>query len=218
MRLRNIPGAKEKIAESKYVINEPKNYKGRWNEIFNNNHPIHIEIGMGKGRFIQTMAINNPEINFIGIEKYPSVLIRALEKREEAPLDNLYYLCISAENIVEIFAMEEVKRVYLNFSDPWPKERYAKRRLTSINFWERYKCILYNEGEVIFKTDNRPLFDYSLEEVESAGWNLESVTFDLHNSEFMADNVMTEYEERFSLEGKPINRLVAKRRIFCKCD
>lgn len=211
MRLRNVKGSREKIAGSEFVIHEPQNMKGKWHEFFENENPIHIEIGMGKGKFITTLAQQNPNINYIGIEKYSSVLIRALEKRAEIELDNLIFIRMDAEEIEEVFEKDEVDCIYLNFSDPWPKDRHAKRRLTSTQFLARYDKVLKREGEVIFKTDNRLLFDFSLEQVEEAGWKLKNHTFDLHHSEYMEGNVMTEYEEKFSKEGHPIHRLVAYR-------
>lgn len=211
MRLRNVKGSREEIAENQFVIHNPENNKGKWRTFFNNEFPIHIEIGMGKGKFIQTLAAENPQINYIGIEKYSSVLIRAIKKREELPLDNLVFIRMDAENILDVFAKEEVDRIYLNFSDPWPKERHAKRRLTSTEFLNRYNDILVPQGVVIFKTDNRELFDFSLEQVELAQWKLENVTYDLHHSEYIQGNVMTEYEEKFVEKGNLINRLVAYR-------
>jgi tRNA (guanine-N7-)-methyltransferase len=211
MRLRNVRGSKDTIANNEYVIHEPKELKGKWNKCFGNDNPIHIEIGMGKGKFIIQQATLNPEINYIGIEKYSSVLIRALEKRSEVELSNLYFIRFDAEEIMEIFDETEVSRIYLNFSDPWPKERHAKRRLTSKEFLSKYDKVLSVDGEVIFKSDNRPLFDFSLEEVVNAGWILNNSTFDLHHSEYMEGNVMTEYEEKFSSMGNPIHRLVAYR-------
>jgi tRNA (guanine-N7-)-methyltransferase len=211
MRLRNVKGARENIAASEYVIHHPEEYKGKWRELFKNDNPIHIEIGMGKGKFIQTLAKNNPNINYIGIEKYSSVLIRAIEKRNELDMENLYFIRMDAEEIVDIFEEGEVDQIYLNFSDPWPKDRHAKRRLTSKEFFARYNKILKKDGVVIFKTDNKDLFDFSVEEIPLANWKLKDVTYDLHNSEFVEGNVMTEYEEKFVTEGKPINRLVAYR-------
>lgn len=211
MRLRNVKGARENIAASQYVIHHPEEYKGKWRELFKNNNPIHIEIGMGKGKFIQTLAKNNPNINYIGIEKYSSVLIRAIEKRNELDIENLYFIRMDAEEIVDIFEEGEVDQIYLNFSDPWPKDRHAKRRLTSKEFFARYNSILKKDGVVIFKTDNKDLFDFSVEEIPLANWKLKDVTYDLHNSEYVEGNVMTEYEEKFVTEGKPINRLVAYR-------
>lgn len=216
MRLRNIKGAQERILEDKYTIQTDgtngDDYRGLWNkEIFHNDKPIHIEIGMGKGKFIMELASQNPDINYIGIEKYSSVLIRALEKRESLESDNLMFLRMDAENIDEYFAPGEVARIYLNFSDPWPKDRHAKRRLTSREFLKRYDKILAKDGFLQFKTDNRPLFDFSLEEIKDSGWLLDDYTFDLHKDGPAPDNIMTEYEEKFYNLGNPICKLVAHR-------
>ena len=211
MRLRNVPGARETIIENQFSIQEPEQKKGKWAEVFGNDHPIHIEVGMGKGQFIIEMAKRNPEINYIGIEKYSSVLVRAVETLEDFEQNNLRLIRMDAENIEEVFDKDEVDRIYLNFSDPWPKDRHAKRRLTSTRFLERYNNILTPEGRVMFKTDNKDLFDFSLEQVEEAGWILENHTYDLHHSEYNEGNVMTEYEEKFSAKGNPICRLVAYR-------
>ena len=214
MRLRNVRGSIETIAADECVLHDPedqKAQKGHWHELFGNDHPIHIEVGMGKGQFIMTLAQQNPDINYIGIEKYSSVLVRALEKYHTYDADNIFFLRMDAEDIVDVFDQNEVDRIYLNFSDPWPKDRHAKRRLTSKEYWARYNQILCPEGRVIFKTDNRPLFDFSLEQVEVAGWELDNYTFDLHHSEYAEGNVMTEYEERFTAKGNPICRLVAYR-------
>ena len=208
MRLRNIKGSREKISASPYVIHEETNKKGIWREVFQNNHPIYIEIGMGKGQFITTLAETHPEINYVGIEKYSSVLIRAIEKQEERMLPNLYFIRMEAEYITDVFASGEVAGIYLNFSDPWPKDRHAKRRLTSKEFLARYEQILVPEGEVIFKTDNRELFDFSVEQVPEAGWQMISCTYDLHEHGNPEGNVMTEYETKFVAEGNPICRLV----------
>ena len=211
MRLRNVPGARETIIENQFSIQEPEQKKGKWAEVFGNDHPIHIEVGMGKGQFIIEMAKRNPESNYIGIEKYSSVLVRAVEKLEDFEQNNLRLIRMDAENIEEVFDKDEVDRIYLNFSDPWPKDRHAKRRLTSTRFLERYNNILTPEGRVMFKTDNKDLFDFSLEQVEEAGWILENHTYDLHHSEYNEGNVMTEYEEKFSAKGNTICRLVAYR-------
>lgn len=208
MRLRNVKGAREKIASDEYTVKEPQTCKGKWNEFFENDNPIHIEIGMGKGKFIMELAKRNPEINYVGIEKFSSVLVRALQKMEQKQLPNLVFIRMDAEDIEEVFEKEEVGQVYLNFSDPWPKDRHAKRRLTSTRFLARYENILKKDGKVIFKTDNRELFDFSLEQAKEAEWVLENYTYDLHNSEYKEGNIMTEYEEKFSKEGKPINRMV----------
>lgn len=208
MRLRNVRGAREKIAADEYTVKEPEQNKGKWHAFFENENPIHIEVGMGKGKFIMELAERNPEINYVGIEKFSSVLIRALQKMEEKQLTNLVFIRMDAEDIEQVFEKEEVAQIYLNFSDPWPKDRHAKRRLTSTRFLARYENILKKEGKVIFKTDNRDLFDFSLEQAKEADWVIENYTYDLHNSEYNEGNVMTEYEEKFSKEGKPINRMV----------
>ena len=211
MRLRHIKGAEEEIAESPFVVQDPQSLKGRWKEWFGNDNPIRIEVGMGKGKFIMELAQQNPDINYVGIEKFSSVLIRAIEKQRELALPNLYFIRMDAENIEEVFAEGEVDRIYLNFSDPWPKDRHAKRRLTSRQFFGRYDKVLSKKGRVEFKTDNRSLFDFSVDEVKEAGWNLSAVTYDLHNSEMNEGNIMTEYEIKFSEMGNPIHKLIAER-------
>lgn len=211
MRLKNVPGSREYIADSDFVIHDEKEHKGRLMEFFSNDNPIQIEIGMGKGQFIYELAKQNPFINFIGIEKYSSVLIRAIQKMEEEPLANLMFIRMDAEEITEVFEDKEVDKIYLNFSDPWPKDRHAKRRLESRQFLERYKKILKEDGVIEFKTDNNDLFDFALEEVEAAGWKLLAMTRDLHNDEIMnVDNIMTEYEAKFSAQGNPINKYIIK--------
>lgn len=217
MRLRNIPGAKNAIGESRYVVHDPEKKKGSWARVFKNTNPVHIEVGMGKGRFMMDMASHYPQINFVGIEMYDSVLLRAVQKMEEREkegilLENLYFLRMDARNLPMVFERGEVEKIYLNFSDPWPKERHAKRRLTSRQFLEKYDQILAPDGVVEFKTDNRPLFEFSLEEVQETGWKLLAHTFDLHHDSSMNQgNVMTEYEEKFSLKGNPIHKLIAGR-------
>lgn len=212
MRLRNVPGAREVMVENEYVFTDPIGMKGTWSEVFKNNNPIHIEIGMGKGTFITILASLNPNINYVGIEKYSSVLLRAVEKQDELQLPNLRFIRMDAEAITEVFAKDEVDRIYLNFSDPWPKDRHAKRRLTSRQFFARYNEILKADGRVEFKTDNVDLFDFSLEEVKEANWNLVDYTRDLHNEPRMNEgNVMTEYEKKFSEAGNAICKLIANR-------
>lgn len=211
MRLRNITGSREAIAENEFVIQNPEAYKGKWNVLFGNDNNLHVEIGSGKGRFLITLAKQNPNINFIGIEKYSSVLLRALQKRNEEQLSNIYFLRYDAEYLTEIFDKDDISRIYLNFSDPWPKDRHAKRRLTSRQFLSKYDGCLKKEGEIIVKTDNQSLFDFTLEEVKESGWKLKNVTRDLHNSEFVEGNVMTEYEERFVGLGNPICHAVIYR-------
>lgn len=215
MRLRNITGSREYIAENQFVIHEPNEFKGKWkSEVFKNDNPVRIEIGMGKGRFIMELASRNPDINYVGIEKYSSVLLRAIQKMEamEKPLENLVFIRMDAEDICDIFSESEIDRIYLNFSDPWPKDRHAKRRLPSRQFLERYDNILKKDGVVEFKTDNKDLFDFAVEEVPEAGWKIKEITRDLHNdSRLNEGNIMTEYEERFSSLGNPIYKYIVER-------
>ena len=214
MRLRNIAGSREVIADSKFTVKDPETKKGLWKkEVFGNDNPIRLEIGMGKGRFLMDLAELNPNINYIGIEKYSSVLLRAIQKQEQRQLPNVIFIRMDAENITEIFAPSEIDKIYLNFSDPWPKDRHAKRRLPSREFLSRYDKILKPDGNVEFKTDNKDLFEFALEEVEPAGWTLDAVTYDLHNDPVMNEgNVMTEYEERFSSLGNPIYKYIVSRK------
>lgn len=212
MRLRNITGSREMIAASRYVMHEEQNCRGKWQEIFGNEHPIHIEIGMGKGKFIHAMARLHPEINYIGIEKYSSVLLRAIQKMEAEELPNLRFIRMEAEEILKVFAPGEVQRIYLNFSDPWPKDRHAHRRLPSRQFLEKYDGILSPQGQLEFKTDNRGLFDFAVEELAPAGWKAKVITYDLHgDAGLMEGNVMTEYEEKFSAMGNPIYKYIIYR-------
>ncbi|MBO5033589.1 MAG: tRNA (guanosine(46)-N7)-methyltransferase TrmB [Lachnospiraceae bacterium] len=212
MRLRNVTGSREVIADSRFVIHEPEKQKGKWNEIFEKDAPIHIEIGMGKGRFLMDLAAANPDIHYIGIEKYSTVLLRAIQKMEENELPNLRFIRMDAEDICEVFDKGEVARIYLNFSDPWPKDRHAKRRLPSRQFLARYNQILAADGRIEFKTDNTDLFDFALEEVGPAGWKIEAMTRDLHHDEKLsAGNIMTEYEEKFSSMGNPIYKYIIYR-------
>ena len=212
MRLRNITGARDVIAANEYVIQEPTEVKGRWKEIFATPGELHIEVGMGKGRFLHEMATRNPHINYIGIEMYSSVLLRALQKMELDPLPNLKFICTDARLLPDIFEKGEVDHIYLNFSDPWPKDRHAKRRLPSRQFLARFDQILKQEGRLSFKTDNRDLFDFAVEELEPAGWKAEVITYDLHADEVLcAGNVMTEYEEKFSSKGNPICKYIIYR-------
>ena len=216
MRLRNIPRAGELIRTHHAVIRQPELKRGCWSQVFGNSRPIRIEIGMGKGRFIMNMAKAHPEINFIGIERYSSVLLRAVEKfdtDEFNELTNVRFICMDAREIGDVFAPGEVERIYLNFSDPWPKARHARRRLTSTEFLARYEQVLKEGGLLEFKTDNTGLFDFSLEQIGEAGWTLQAHTYDLHHNEEMnRGNIMTEYEEKFSAKGNPINKLIAVRK------
>lgn len=212
MRLRNITGSRETIGESPYVVQNPETIKGRWQELFGNENPVQIEIGMGKGRFLYTLAGQNSQINYVGIEKYSSVLLRAVQKMEEKELPNLKFIRMDAEDITDVFAKGEVDKIYLNFSDPWPKDRHAKRRLPSRQFLARYDVILKKNGCLEFKTDNRELFDFAVEELPEAGWTAEALTYDLHHDAgLMEGNVMTEYEKRFSSMGNPICKYIIYR-------
>jgi len=215
MRLKNVPGCRERIAESEYVIPEEELVQtaGKWNERFEKPAPIRIEIGMGKGRFLHELALLNPDINYIGIEKYSAVLLRAVQKMEEDPKPNLRFVRMDAETIADVFAPGEVDRIYLNFSDPWPKDRHAKRRLPSREFLARYDKILVDGGRIEFKTDNRILFDWAVEQLEDTKWKADLITYDLHaNPALLEGNVMTEYEERFSSMGNPICKYIISRK------
>lgn len=214
MRLRNVTGSREMIAGSQYVIPEEEMFElpGKWADIFENDHPIHVEIGMGKGQFIHTLAKLNPNINYVGVEKYSTVLLRAVQKMEQEELPNLVFLRMDAEDVDKVFGEAEVDKIYLNFSDPWPKDRHAKRRLPSRAFLARYDKILKKDGRLEFKTDNRDLFDFAVEELEPAGWKADVITYDLHADEkLMEGNVMTEYEEKFSSMGNPICKYIIHR-------
>ncbi len=228
MRLRNIPRADGVLNECKEVVKNEKEYRGRWHEVFGNSNPIHIEIGMGKGQFLLTLAGRNPGINYIGIERYSSVLLRAVEKFQApipmsgsagtalpgvATLPNIRFICMDARDIADTFAPGEVDRIYLNFSDPWPKARHAGRRLTSREFLARYDRVLAEDGTIEFKTDNRLLFDFSVSEVNvSSAFHMRGCTYDLHHDDTMNHgNIMTEYEEKFSSLGNPICKLVVGR-------
>lgn len=214
MRLKNITGSREVVAESPYVVQEAvqQSCPGKWKEIFGNDCPVFVEIGMGKGKFIHTMAKEHPDINYVGIEKYSSVLLRAIQKMEQEELPNLKFMRMDAENVDKVFGIGEVDRIYLNFSDPWPKDRHAKRRLPSREFLARYDRILKRDGRLEFKTDNRELFDFAVEELEPAGWKAEVITYDLHrDGKLMEGNIMTEYEEKFSAMGNPICKYIIYR-------
>ena len=208
MRLRKVKGAAETIAaHPNIVVQNEKELKGNWQSVFEKEQPLYIEVGMGKGQFVIGMAQKNPHLNFIGIEKFDSVMVRALEKVIEAgELPNLKLLKIE---LTEIFEENEVAGVYLNFSDPWPKPRHAKRRLTHENFLKLYQTIMKEDGAIRFKTDNRLLFEYSLASLSQYGMILQDVALDLHKREDLEWNVMTEYEQKFSAKGQPIYRLEA---------
>ncbi len=201
MRLKNIKGAKEKINKSNYIIQNPEEYKGKFKTLFQNNNPIHLEIGMGKGDFIIGMAIKYPNINFIGIEKFDSVILRATEKLEMFDLKNLKLIRFDATGIENIFD-KEIDTIYLNFSDPWPKNRHEDRRLTSEKFLKRYDLIFKENYHIIQKTDNRKLFEFSLKSYVDYNYKIRNISLNLHEDDF--DNVETEYEKRFVSLGFPI--------------
>ncbi|HFF7707647.1 tRNA (guanosine(46)-N7)-methyltransferase TrmB [Enterococcus faecium] len=210
MRVRNRPGAAEMLAaHPNFVISDPTLWKGKWNELFGNDHPIHIEIGMGKGQFITGMAKAHPEINYIGVEMQVSVVSIALDKLIEQPLPNLKLLHVDGSALTEYFADSEVDQIYLNFSDPWPKKRHEKRRLTYKTFLAVDEQILRPNGEIHFKTDNQGLFEYSLASFSQYGMILKQVWLDLHQSQFEG-NIITEYEEKFSSKGQRIYRVEAR--------
>lgn len=204
MRLKNIKGAKEIVEKSDYVIKNPESYQGNFKKIFDNNNPIHIEIGTGKGDFIINMAKTYPEINFIGIEKYESVLCKAVNKLENENINNLKLISIDAINIDKIFK-NEIDILYLNFSDPWPKKRHAKRRLTSEIFLQKYDLIFKNKNNIIMKTDNQALFEYSIMSFVDFGYKINNISLDLHKTEEF--NIQTEYERKFSSKGFRIYKI-----------
>ena len=206
MRLRNVKNAREILENSKYFIKDYKNYKGNFNKIFNNDNEIRIEIGMGKGTFITTLAKENPDINFIGIEKYESVLVRGIQKANEMDLPNLRMICCDAKELNEVFE-HEINTIYLNFSDPWPKKRHSDRRLTSHIFLKVYDDIFKDKKTIIQKTDNINLFAYSISSLSTYGYTLNKVSLDLHNEDIK--NIKTEYEDKFSSQGYKINYLEA---------
>lgn len=206
MRLRNVKNKEEIINSSNYLIIEPVKLRDKWQDVFNNGNPIHLEIGTGKGNFIINKAIQNPNINFIGIEKFDSVIARALEKIPEG-INNLKMIKMNALEIEKVFN-HEIDTIYLNFSDPWPKKRWYKRRLTSSIFLEKYDYVFRNDKIIIQKTDNLSLFEYSICSLSEYGYIIKEISLDLHNS-LVEGNIMTEYEEKFSKKGNPIYYLLA---------
>lgn len=209
MRLRHVKNAFEDLAnDTKYFVLNPKDYHGKWAlEVFKNNNPIHIEIGCGKGQFMMGLAKHFPDINFIAIEKYDSVLVRCLEKVSQDDITNLKLVLLDALMLKEVFDKGEVEEIYLNFSDPWPKTRHAKRRLTSYIYLDIYRNILASDGAIIQKTDNRSLFESSLESLSQNDWYLTNISLDLHKTDLF--NITTEYEDKWSPKG-PIYRLEAR--------
>ncbi|AKG85776.1 tRNA (guanosine(46)-N7)-methyltransferase TrmB [Listeria monocytogenes] len=210
MRVKHKPWAKDRLEEFPVIyIKNPEDFKGQWHEVFGNDNPIHIEIGSGKGQFISGMAKANPEINYIGIEMIESVLVSALDKAIEVDVPNLRLVARDAKLLEDCFEKGEIAQIYLNFSDPWPKKRHTKRRLTNPTFLTIYERLLPKAGEIHFKTDNRSLFEYSLVAFSEYNMLLTFVSLDLHNSDYEG-NIKTEYEEKFSAKGFPIYRLEAK--------
>ena len=217
MRLRKRKGSREKLEQmTDLVVLEPERYCGRWKEFFGNDRPIHVELGMGKGKFISEMSWKFPEINFIGVDRYDELIYRASEKsiklwEEKAGIrpPNLALVLLNIEGIEKAFGEGEIERIYLNFSDPWPKRRHAKRRLTHPRFLQKYAALLNEKGEIHFKTDSKMLFEFSLNTFSDMGFRLHNITFDLHNDERITDNIMTEYEIKFHEQGVPIYRCEA---------
>lgn len=209
MRLRHVKNAFEDLAnDTKYFVLNPKDYHGKWaSDVFKNNNPIHIEIGCGKGQFMMGLAKHFPDINFIAIEKYDSVLVRCLEKVSQDDIPNLKLVLLDALMLKEVFDKGEVEEIYLNFSDPWSKTRHAKRRLTSYIYLDIYRNILASDGAIIQKTDNRSLFESSLESLSQNDWYLTNISLDLHKTDLF--NITTEYEDKWSPKG-PIYRLEAR--------
>ncbi|AIF43159.1 tRNA (guanosine(46)-N7)-methyltransferase TrmB [Virgibacillus sp. SK37] len=206
MRQRNKPWADDFLQENKHIVlQNPSQYHGKWKDFFGNNNPIHVEIGTGKGQFITGMAKQFPDINFIGIELAKSIVVAAAQKVMEAERANVVLLNENAADLLEIFAENELDTIYLNFSDPWPKNRHEKRRLTYHTFLEQYEKVLHPGGGIVFKTDNKGLFEYSLVGFSQYGMKLNEVLLDLHAHEDPT-NIMTEYEERFSAKGQQIYR------------
>ncbi len=209
MRLRYVENAHELIDNHDRLLSKPEQYKNSWQSLFKNEAPLYVEFGAGKGSFIINTAKVLPEANFLAFERNSKVVFKSITKLEEETHDNFYIVCADVTNLRDIFEDHSVDRIYLNFSDPWPKDRHAKRRLTHKGFLEKYKEILKPGGEIHFKTDNDGLFAFSVEEFKENGWELLVNTTDLHNSDFVEGNVMTEYEEKFSSQGKNINKLIA---------
>jgi len=210
MRLRYVENAHQLIDDHPRLLSKPEQYKESWQSLFKKEQPLYVEFGAGKGSFIINLAKQIPEANMLAFERNAKVVFKSIAKLEEETHDNFFIVCADVTNLKDIFADHSVDRIYLNFSDPWPKDRHAKRRLTHRGFLEKYKEILKQGGEIHFKTDNDDLFEFSVEEFRENGWELLVVTTDLHNSDYVEGNVMTEYEEKFSSKGKNINKLIAK--------
>lgn len=211
MRLRYVPGQYEYLKDDKKSITEPETIGYKLNKIFENSNPIHIEIGCGKGKFLKEISLKNPNINFFGFEKSVKVAYRCAKLIKDDDYSNYYIVYSNGEVLKDVFEPNSIERIYLNFSDPWPKPAYYKRRLTHKNFLDIYKIVLKNDGEIHMKTDNDDLFEFSLNELMNDGWKILFLTRDLHADNLSNDNIMTEYEEKFVQEGKKINKLVARR-------
>lgn len=209
MRLRNVKGASDIINNCPYIVDNYKDYKGNFNKLFNNSNKIHIEIGMGKGDFIIGMAKKHPNINFIGIEKYDSVIVRAIEKINEDNIPNLKLIRMDATEIEGAF-YKEIDTLYLNFSDPWPKNRHEDRRLTSLKFLKRYDSLFKGDKNIVMKTDNRKLFEFSLIQFSNYDYKIEEISLDLYKDDISA-NVQTEYERKFHELGMPIYKVIVKK-------
>lgn len=212
MRVRRKPGVREKLLEQTPYIIDPNRLRQKWSRFFNNDHPIHAELGTGKGTFITTLANRHPENNYIGIERVPEVLWQSVKKAIDLRLHNIAFLWMNVQDLPTLISHGKWERIYLNFSDPWPKRRHAKRRLTHPDFLNMYEEILVPGGEIFLKTDNAGFFEYSLNQMAAKDYRLSAITLDLHESEWQEQNIMTEYEEKFSMKGHPIYRLEARLR------
>lgn len=212
MRRRKVKGSDEKLLRYKdYVLRDNiEDLKGQWRQKFKNDNPIHVEFGTGRGKFITTLAKQNPNINYIAFEIKEEVLVKGVEKADEDNLNNILFAWANVSNILDYFEVGELSRIYVNFCDPWPKKRWAKRRLTHTNFLEKYKIVLNKEGEIHFKTDNDKLFEFSLNEISSNNWLLKNISLNLASSDF--ENITTEYEDKFMSYGMKIYRCEAKKR------
>ncbi len=210
MRLRRKPHAKEMVRSHPLVVSEPEQMRGKWRAHFGNDNPIHVELGTGKGRFLSTVCALEPSVNWIGVDRIEEVLLMALKKADEAECENLRFLWTDVSHLAEIFAPGEVDRLYLHFSDPWPKRRHAKRRLTHRRFLALYRQVLKPGGEILLKTDSRDLYLFTLEELENARFRVLEKSEDLHRSPYAEENIMTEYEEKFVSRGLPIYYVLAE--------
>ncbi|PTM59946.1 tRNA (guanosine(46)-N7)-methyltransferase TrmB [Desmospora activa] len=211
MRLRRKPNAQQMVQEHPRVVNNPQTYKGKWHShLFKRDRPLYLELGTGKGQFLSQACLEQPSVNWIGVERIEEVLLQALQKADDTECENLRFLWMDVKLLSEVFAPGEVDRIYLHFSDPWPKTRHTKRRLTYSSFLQQYRKVLKENGEVLLKTDNEGLFDFSLEQLEQAGYRLIESTRDLYHSPYLSGNIATEYETKFTSRGMPIYYLKAQ--------